>query len=1229
MFQRTARAESIEDTASQELRFKRRRTALLKIQKLRNNVAHLGRYSIFLNATAFIVFVMMLVCSVNAQETRATLSGTVTDPSGATLVGAKLALSNVATGVTANAVTNGQGEYRFLFIDPGTYKMTADVAGFESYVQNGIVLNMSQASTVDIHMKVGSQSDTIEVTSEAPLLETEKSDRGVVLPQRSVEELPLGVRNPIELVEAVPGVTQITQRYDLLPFTNNGNSNYSFNGMNGDATENLLDGVPNDMVYQNLNSIAYIPAVDSVAEFKALTTPFDAQYGRSSGGIISVVTKSGTNVFHGTAYDFIERTPMFANTWANDAAKTAKSNQSLDQYGYSVGGPVRIPHLYDGKDKTFFFNSWEGYDQNINLVSGTSVPTALQRAGDFSQTFNSSGALITIYDPSSGHLVNGTWTRTPFAGNVIPPGQLDSVGKALANAYPLPNTNSTALVNWQNNYLGANVTTYTFHSLLARADHVFSEKEKVYVRYAWNNAFIHQVSNNLASIGGDNRVLTKSNNDVVADSVTVLTPNLVLDLRASLTRWVQTPLPAIWGQFNNTQLGLPSSTVNQYQDPRRFPYVTATNYQYLGESSGNIWFAPTTALTGEPTINLIKGRQSIKFGFDYRLTLFDSFQGFAGGGTFAFTNGFTQKSYQTADSTSGNSIASMLLGGANTGEVDTLMKPDFKVGYYGFWVQDDIKLTPRLTINAGLRYDLQSPLTERHNQLNNGFNFTATNPLTATMNHSAYAGNVYGGLGFVNAGGNGRSPFATELTNFQPRVGAAYRVRNDVVVRGGWGIFFIPQYSQATSNGFSQVTPYVGTLNSGETINNTVSNPFPSGVILPTGSAAGLATMNGGAPSFSDPTGKIGNVQVFSFGLEKQLPARMTLDASYAGGRANQIPVQGLNINALSAANLALGNSNLGGTASYLTAQVPNPFQTLLPATSLNNATISRQQSLLPFPEFTTVTENDIPIGHYWYNALQVNLQQRTWHDLDTTVAYTFGKTMDALTFLNPQDAFVKTATAQTGVSTPAASQFADSNLTSPAHDFAPYDRTHRVDIAPVYELPLGRNKMFLANSNRVVNVLISGWQGAGHIIWQTGAPMSAPAGVALTGNPNVPNKSWGQMFNSGVTQLNGTITTPVAGLAPAWTVLPPNALRTVPLHLGHVRDRWGTETNINISKNNYIRENMNLQLRVELLNAFNHPIWGGDPNVTYSSPLFGQLNRASGTSNVARAIQCAARFVF
>jgi hypothetical protein len=579
MLHETTKAVFVEDVASQRPKSKTRRTVSLCKEARENPVVSPGRNRVVLNVTAFIAFAMLVLCPLTAQETRATLSGTVTDPSPANIVGATLRLTNTATGSTATAKTNGDGQYRFLFVDPGNYNLAVEAKGFESYVQKEIVLNMSQAATIDIKMKLGSQSDTVTVTSEAPLLETEKSDRGAVLSLRTVEEVPLGVRNPIELVEIVPGVTQITQRYDLTPFTNNGNSAYAFNGMNGDATENLLDGAPNDMLYSGLNTIAYIPAVDAVAEFKALTTPFDAQYGRSGGGIISVVTKSGTNTFHGTAYDFIERTPLFANSWANDAAAIVKSTQSLDEYGYTVGGSVRIPRLYNGKDKTFFFNSWESYQQATNLVTGTSVPTALQRAGDFSQTFSSSGALITIYDPATGKNVNGTWTRTAFPGNKIPAGRIDAVGQALANAYPLPNTNSTATVNWQNNYLGQNVTTYDFHNVLARVDHVFSEREKVYVRYAWNEQILVGNSNNLASAGADPREGSKTNNDVVADSVTVLTPNMVLDLRASITRWTLNYIPTNWGAFNGTQLGLPSATVAQFQESQRFPYVTATSYQ--------------------------------------------------------------------------------------------------------------------------------------------------------------------------------------------------------------------------------------------------------------------------------------------------------------------------------------------------------------------------------------------------------------------------------------------------------------------------------------------------------------------------------------------------------------------------------------------------------------------------------------------------------------------------
>jgi hypothetical protein len=1173
-----------------------------------------------------------------AQETRATLSGTVSDATGGVVANATLHLTNVNTGTSASVTTNQIGQYRFLFVDPGSYRLVVDAPGFERYVESGITLNVSQASTVDIKMTIGSQTQTVTVTTDAPLLETEKADRGVVLPERSLEELPIGVRNPIVLVEIVPGVTQQTQRYDLLPFTNNGNSQYAINGITGDATENILDGAPNDMIYQGLNSIAYIPSVDAVAEFKAITAPYDAQYGRNGGGVISVATKSGTNKYHGTGYDFVERSFLNANSWANNANGLPRSDQSLNEYGFTVGGPVRIPHAYNGTDKTFFFGGWEGYKQKINLSTGISVPTALQRAGDFSQTFNSSGQLIRIYNPNSGRLVNGVWTRDPYPANKIPEADMDPVGKALANMYPLPNSNQNATVNWQNNYYTASITNYSFNNVVARIDHTFSDKEKVYVRYAWNEAHINQNSNLLSSAAIDERYGTKTNNDVVADSVTVLTPNLVFDVRGSLTRWTQSFLPANYGSFNATQIGMPAGTVNQFQEKPRFPYITLTaspttnfptssgtaQYQYMGESSGNIYFAPTTAITAAPTVIYTKGRQTIRTGLDYRWTRFASYLGAFGGGAFNVTSSFTQKNYLTADSTSGNSLASLLLGAAYQGEVDVLPKPYWSIKYYGMWFQDDIKLTPRLTINAGLRYDIQVPIIERHNIFNHGFNYAAVNPINSTANHSAYSGTIYGGLGFVGVNGNSRSPFNTDYTNIQPRIGAAFRVTNSFVVRGGYGIFYVPQFSQASQNGFSQPTPFVGTLDSGATIANRLSNPFASGVRPAPGTSLGLATLNGNSFTFSDTSGQIGHVQSFTFGFQKQLPARMTIDAAYVGTRANQLPIS-LNINALAAANLALGNSDLGGSSSYLTAQVPNPFKGLLPGTTLNGATVQRQQLLLPFPQFTSVTEQDIPIGKNWYNALQVILQQRTWHGLDLTATYNFSKNLQAINYQNPQDAGIASATSGN------ASVYADGALTPPTHSFTPYDRTHRIVFAPVYELPFGKNHLFYTDTNRVVNTLISGWQASAQIWWQTGAPTTAPTGVALIGNPNVSGKTFSHMFNSGVRQTNGTVTAvnPADAANPAWRVLPAFAEKPTPQYLSNVRNFWGTESQITAAKNNYIRETMNLQIRVEFLNAFNHPIFGSDPNVSYTSTTFGQLVRKNGQSNVPRMIQLAARFVF
>jgi hypothetical protein len=1206
---------------------------------------------------ALAVMVLSLASGVTlrAQDTRATLSGTVTDASGGALPGVNLTLLNTKTNTVVNVKSNDAGEYRFLFVDPGSYGLRAVMKGYTTFSEQNIVLNVSQNSTVDVKMAVGSESQTVTVTADQPLLESEKSDRGLVLSQRSVEELPISVRNPIVLTEITPGVTQQTQRYDLLPFTNNGNSQYAINGITGDATENLLDGAPNDMIYQGLNSIAYIPSVDAVAEFNTLTAPYDAQYGRTGGGVISVQTKAGANRLHGSGYDFVERAFLNSNTWTNNFTHTPKSDQSLNEYGLTLGGPIVIPHLYNGHNKSFFFFGWEGYGQNIDFSQVISIPTLAQRAGDFSATRQSNGALVTIYDPTTGTQVGNNWVRSPYPNNKIPTSQIDPTGQAILNLLPAPNLNQSATVNWQNNYYAPNITQYYFNNVIGRVDHTFSDKWKVYARYAWNKGNIHQDSNLLPGVISDDRTGTKTNNDLVFDSVTTLRPTLLLDLKGSITRWTQNFLPQGYGKFDATQIGMPASQVNQFQEAPRFPQIvfstapqssssfpnstTTTPYEYLGNSSGNTYFAPTTALTAEPTLIWSRGHQSIKTGFDWRWTRFASFQGAFGGGAYNATSTFTESNYlNTTDATSGNPAASLLLGTAYQGEVDTLPHPYWSLKYYGIFLQDDVKVTSRLTVNLGVRYDIQTPITERHNIFNHGFYFGSVNPIDAAANHGLYPGTVFGGLGFVNQNGNGRSPFAADYGNIMPRVGAAYRINDGLVVRGGYGFFYVPQFSQASQNGFSQPTPFIGTTDNGKTIANKLSNPFPTGIKQPTGASLGLATLNGNTFTFSDPSGQIGHVQSFTFGFQKQIPAHITVDASYVGTRASQLPIS-LNINALSPANLALGDSSQGGTASYLAASVANPFVGLLPGTTLNGATTTRSQLLRPFPEFGDITMADIPIGKNWYNALQITLQQRTWHGLDLTVGYTLQKNIQATVFVNPQDAAISgTGLGYTGPSGSTADAFADGSIKQPTHSLTPYDRPQRINVAPVYELPFGKNHQFFSQQGRLLNLLISGWQGSAQVYWEAGSPTTAPAGLALIGNPKVGDRSFNHVFNTGVRSAPGTTysdgTTVHATVAedlanPAWQILPVNALKKTPVYLSNVRDYWGSESNITATKNNYFHDGMNLQFRFEFLNAFNHPIFGTDPTTSSSSPTFGQFVRSNGQTNVPRTIQLAARFVF
>jgi hypothetical protein len=1163
-------------------------------------------WSAFRSTSFAFVATLLTLTPIAAQESRATLSGTITDPSGSAIVGARLNLVNIETSTASTVETNQAGQYRFLFLNPGRYRLTAEMSGFRTYVRDAFELSTNQAGTIDVVLQLGTQAETITVGAEAPLLEAEKADRGGVVATRNLAELPIITRTPILLATLSPGVTPTNPRYDLTPFSNSGLTTWSINGSTSLSTEFLLDGAPNSAVYESKPSVAYIPPVDAVQELKVTAGAYDAQYAHNGGGVINMVIKSGTNQMHGSAYDFFKRPALNANAFSNNSKGQPRDNNSLDEYGFSFGAPVRIPKVYNGTDRTFFFVAWEHYYQNILFPQNdiSSVPTVAQKNGDFSQTFDARGQLISIYDPLSGRLVNGNWVRTAFPGNKIPADRFDPVGRKLANLYPDPNLVTPGSVPWQNNFLlENNVTWYDFNNFAARLDHNFGTKERIYGRYVWNDQLLHQNSNGLPGYAADLREGHKINNGLSLDSLTILSPSTTLDIRTSITRWVQDYKPTNYGDYDATVIGWSPQLVNSLPDKRQFPTANVENYKRIGPSANNIWLAPTTTIAFAPTLTTIRGRHGLKFGLDYRWVRYANYQPINTGGIFTFDRAFTRANYLSADALSGNAIASMLLGAASSGQVDYLARPYYQWKYYAPWIQDDIKLTRRLTINLGLRWDVTSPVTEKYNRINRGFFTDQVNPISSRIDQTRFPGyKVYGGIGFAGQNGLSQSPYGTDWDNWQPRIGAAFQLTPTTVLRGGWGISYIASVSTGTSFGFSQTTPFVATEDAGRTPANLISNPFPSGIAGPTGASLGLETLLGRGPNFADPSGVLGYVHSFSFGIQKQLPGQISIDAAYVGSRTVGVPTT-VGFNELSKDNLALGDRTKGGNPNYLNERVPNPFENLLPGSSINSSTVPRQQLLRPFPEFTSFTRQDIPNGKVWYNSLQVAFNKRYSHGLMITAAYTMSKNIQAMNYLNAQDP-------------------------EPARSLVPWDRTHRLVLAPIYELPFGPGKPFLSTTNPVLGRVVGGWQITMNTTLQSGNPMTVPNNVFLLRDPQVPNPTWDRMFNTGFIEADGvTVRNVQPGEQPAFMIQPPFTLRTASQYFGNLRNLWGREYNVTLAKNTAIRERMNLQFRAEAFNLFNHPIFGNDPVLDVTSVNFGKILRTNGQSNFPRQIQLGLRF--
>jgi len=894
--------------------------------------------------------------------------------------------------------------------------------------------------------------------------------------------------------------------------------------------------------------------------------------------VISATLKSGTNKLHGALYEYWRNKLLNANTFQANYQGLPRGPFLWNQPGITVNGPAYFPKLYDGRNRTFFLFSWEGIYQNIPNNPLETVPTSANRNGDFTLAHTATGAPITIYDPLTTP-TTGAAIRQPFPGNQIPSSRIDPAAAKILPFFPLPNftPDSTGFANYSPQ-IGL-VTQERYNAYTFKVDQSLSNNEKLSVRYVRNRRWQTGPYYGWPTPAMGPNNFQRFNQGANAQLTSTLGANMVVTTRFGFTQHVFENIMN-GGGYDPTLLGFPASQVKQAQG-QFFPTLTFTNYTGFGQG-GNNADKSTNGYVNTAAVKVL-GSHSLKFGGEFRV-LMDNQPNYSFA-TFAFSNQWTQRDANNADAQSGNAFASFLLGYPASGSSPYNASPAFGSHYYGFYVQDDWRISGKLTINIGGRWDYDSPLSERYNRENAGFDATNPSPLQVPGLQ------LKGGLLFTSSGN--RLPWSRDLNNFQPRLGVAYHFAQHSVFRAGYGLSYVPTFVTGQTQGFSTSTPYVPTSDAGNLIpTGRFSNPFPAGILLPTGSANGLATFAGQAIAYTNPARTIPFIHQFSAGVQHELPARVLLDVSYVGSRTRELGVS-KGTDEIRTEQLALGTA-------YLNTAVPNPFAGLLPGTTINGNTVQRRQLLRPYPQFTGITRNEQSAGRGWYNSLQVQVQKRLSHGFHLLMNYTWSETMEAANYLN--------------------NQYPDSALESVR---VAEDLPHRMSILAGYELP------FFKQSKGLLRAAFGGWQAQLIALFQSGRQLNGvdayPTGIdPLPSGPKLVN---GYYFNAcslstaGVRQNCATPDQPVA-----WVQRPSDTLRAVSTRWPQIREMRPGLMDSSVFKAFYPREGMQLQFRMEAFNTFNTP-WFGQANTTFGNARFGLLGNTQ--TNDQRNAQVALKLTF
>jgi hypothetical protein len=1215
----------------------------------------LHRSTFQLKSISLLLLVSIFVITAKAQTATATLKGVIDDSTGQVLAGTTVTLTYVATGLKKSFTTNSNGQYTFTFLEPGTYIVEVQAPGFKNYRQSNIKLEVGQTAELNVSMAVGAIAETVDITAAALLLDSATSSLGGVIDRQRVDALPLNGRSVLQLAQLEPGVNVSTTARGANPdLTANGE--ISVSGGRTSTNEVLVDG----MILTNKgdNRIALKPSTDSIQEFRILTSAYSAEYGRTGGGALNFSTRSGSNEFHGTLWEYLRNDAFDARSFfVNANPRGVKEKLRFNQYGGNFGGPVYLPRFADGKpafrknNKLFFFFNYEALRITQTQQRQSTVPTALMRTGNFSELLGAQIPGVTVRD-TRGNLIParigqiyvpgavvaagqpGAGSRIAFADNIIPAASINPVGLAALSYFPLPNTSGTINsggLGFNNNYIANSLLTTVNHQYTGRVDYNFSTTQQVYTRFIIDNNVLDNLGpfpESIASSQGT--ALQKSRpGSIVVNYLNTLSPKVILHVNAGATRFNNDALHYSDG-FDLTTLGFPSYVGAASGDARVFPTFQPTGYSSLGapRNFGN-FRNNQDSFSLNQDVSWLNGSHSIKFGANERIYRMYNYRPDDPSGNFTFTRAFTSRTPNESAQQTGDAIASFLLGNPASGRLGIAPQPAFQSKYFAFFVQDDWTVNRRLTLNFGLRWETELPNTERFNRLTN-FDPQAQFPINQlTVNFPASTGLSPRTLSFngvVTPVGRGevenRENFDRDLNNWGPRLGFAFKINDKTVLRGGGGVFYAPMSGGGLNNvtyamGDLSETPFIASLDNGvtPTPGTNLSNPFPGGIVQPAGRYIGALTSYG---QQSIPVRLRNTRQPFigqwNLNLQRELPGHLIVQVAYAGSAGVGILSGATDINQLSPEALAIARTLVNG-APLGNIAVANPFRSLPadqqpPANSiLGRATVTVAQLLRPYPQFGNIVAFNQNEAHSTYHSFQVRAERRFTDGLVFTTGYTFSKLIDDITGISVNVSYQ-------------APNFQDYNNRHADKALSNFDVRHRFVQNLSWQLPFGDGRRFL--SDGLLSKVVGGFTLNTIVQAQSGFPLSINAvnpslqGLAFIGlRPNI---------TGDVTRPEGSTASRITQYFNVSAFSQPvaynfgNAPRTLP----NVRAPFYFVTNFSLARDFRFTEQTRLQIRAEAFNVFNRANFTL-PGTTLGAANFGVI---TGTED-PRQFQVAARIYF